>query len=314
MKTPSPILITGGNGNLGRLVAAQFEALGASVIAFDLPGSEGAHSQARKAVVLGDVRDKALLEQTILEHQPAAVVHLASLLSGSSAANPDLAWEVNATASFNLMQLALEYVPGPFVFASTTVTYGTGLPAHLPEDAPQWPTTIYGATKVAVERAGHWQRSRGLDFRCIRFPMVLSPDAPAGAVTAYPSHAFWAAARGEDFIFPVSPETGMTTLFLADVTRSLVEFTCADAAGIKQPGYNIHAFHFTAAELAERLAQAFPGFSYSFEPKSEVDAMIAAWPNSMATESAQADWGWQVGYDFDATFEAMVEIVKGAAG
>ncbi len=36
-------LITGGKGNLGRLVAARLEALGVKVISFDLPGTESAH-------------------------------------------------------------------------------------------------------------------------------------------------------------------------------------------------------------------------------------------------------------------------------
>ena len=51
------ILITGGNGNLGRLVAERLEAQGTQVVSFDLPGSEGPHSEARHAVILGDIRD-----------------------------------------------------------------------------------------------------------------------------------------------------------------------------------------------------------------------------------------------------------------
>ncbi|MEM7438955.1 MAG: NAD-dependent epimerase/dehydratase family protein [Pseudomonadota bacterium] len=311
MTPPSPILITGGNGNLGRLVAAEFEALGAQVIAYDLPGTEGPHSDPRHAVVLGDIRDTDLLEDTIKTNKPKAVVHLASLLSGSSEANPDLAWEVNATASFRLMQLARAHGTGPFVFASTVVSYGPGVPSHLPEDAPQWPQTIYGATKVAVERAGGWQRARGLDFRCIRFPMVLSPFAPPGAVTAYPSLAFWAAAKGEAFTFPVRTETGMSTLFLRDVTRSLVEFTCADAARLTKPAYNIHAFHFSAGDLAARIQAAFPGFAYDFAPDEAVDEMINCLPDTMDADAAERDWDWRVGYDYDACVKAMVEIVKG---
>ena len=54
-------LVTGGNGNLGRLVAQQLEDAGTKVISFDLPGSEGALSDQRHAVVLGDIRDQNLL-------------------------------------------------------------------------------------------------------------------------------------------------------------------------------------------------------------------------------------------------------------
>lgn len=306
------ILITGGNGNLGRLVAERFEALGWSVVAFDLPGTDDVARAAGRVLHLGDIRDTALLERILEEHTPDAVMHLASLLSGSSEADPDLAWEVNASASVRLMRLAADRLSGPFVFASTIASYGPGLPAYLPEDAPQWPTNVYGATKVAVERMGAWLRARhALDFRCIRFPMVLSPFAPPGAVTAYPSHAFKAAAGGDTFVFPVAPDTGMSTMFLDDVTRSLVDLTLAEATSLRRPAYNMHGFHFTAQQLADRLQRVYPSARFRFEPDPSVDATIAGWPDTIDARGAAQDWGWVPEYDFDSCFARMVEITAG---
>ena len=221
-------LITGGNGNLGRLVAQHLEAIGTKVVSFDLPGSEGAHCEPRHAVVLGDMQDQSLLEDTLTAYKPDVVIHLASMLSGSSQANPQLAWEVNATSSIRLMSLCLDRNIGPFFFASTAATYGPDLASPVALNTPQWPENIYGATKVAVERMGVYLKlKQGFDFRCLRFPMVLSPSAPAGAMTAYPSHAIAAAARGDNFTMPVAPSTGMSTLYLNDVTRSIVEICSA---------------------------------------------------------------------------------------
>ena len=123
------ILITGGNGNLGRLVASRLEAQGSRVVSFDLPGSDGPHSAARARVVTGDIRDADLLRATLLAETPDAVIHLASLLSGSSEADPKAAWEINATASVTLMQMARELVPGPFVFSSSVATCQKRCPA-----------------------------------------------------------------------------------------------------------------------------------------------------------------------------------------
>ena len=78
-----------------------------------------------------------------------------------------------------------------FFFPSTSATYGSALPDPLPEDHPQWSDNIYGATKVAVERVGNYfALSRGLDFRSVRLPIMLSPFAPPAAVSAYASHVF----------------------------------------------------------------------------------------------------------------------------
>ena len=158
-------LVTGGNGNLGRLVAQQLEDAGTKVISFDLPGSEGAHSHLRHAVVSGDMRDQDLLKKTVTTHKPDVVIHLASMLSGSSEANPGMAWEVNASSSIRFMRMCLEHQTGPFFFPSTGATYGPDLSSPVGLDTPQWPENIYGATKVAVERMGVYLKlKQGFDF------------------------------------------------------------------------------------------------------------------------------------------------------
>jgi len=304
-------LVTGGNGNLGRLVAQNLEAMGTRVVSFDLPGSEGPHCDPRHAVVLGDMRDQSLLEDTLATHKPDVVIHLASMLSGSSEANPELAWDVNASSSIRLMRHCLDRNIGPFFFASTAATYGPDLASPVALDTPQWPENIYGATKVAVERMGVYLKlKQGFDFRCLRFPMVLSPSAPAGAMTAYPSHAIAAAARGDTFVMPVAADTGMSTLYLNDVTRSIVEICSAERAALTQHAYNLHSFMFTAQDLVEAIQSRFPGFSCTFTSGSPTDDLILRWPDVFDDSAARADWGWAPHYDFDATIEALVQFAN----
>src|SRR6266850_1282725 len=55
------------------------------------------------------------------------------------------------------------------IFSSTIATYGANLPEQLTEDAPQWPVSLYGVTKVAGERLGvYYHHQFGLDFRAVR--------------------------------------------------------------------------------------------------------------------------------------------------
>jgi len=299
-------LVTGGNGNIGRLVAQHLEEIGTKVVSFDLPGSEGVHSDPRYAVVLGDMRDYALLEQTIKTHKPDVIIHLASMLSGSSEANPSLAWEVNASSSIHFMRMCLDHQTGPFFFASTAATYGPDLTSPVGLDTPQWPENIYGATKVAVERMGVYLKlKKGFDFRCLRFPMVLSPFAPAGAMTAYPSHAIAAAAKGESFVFPVSKNTGMSTLYLNDVTRSIVEICGAKRASLRHHIYNLHSYMFTAQNLVNAIQLRYPDFIFSFTQNGPIEDLIRRWPNIFDDSAARHDWGWKPRYNFETTVDAL---------
>jgi len=308
---PESALITGGNGNLGRLVADKLLARGQRVVKFDVPGTEPESIQVNETVVSGDVRDTDALKSILAEHRPDTIYHLASLLSGSSEADLPAAWEINATASFNLLNLAQETGVGKFFFASTAASYGPVDTDPMPLDYPQWPENMYGATKVAVERIGvYFKQKHGLDFRCLRFPLVVSPFAPQGAVSAFPSHAFKAAMKGQSFCFPVAENTGISTLFLEDVIDSIVNYTAAEASQLSRHVYNLHAYYLTAGMVAQEVAKRFPGFDYSFEPIDTVEHLISSWPNVVDDTDARRDWGWQPAFDFDQSATRICELLS----
>jgi len=311
---PERALITGGNGNLGKLVAARLLAEGQRVVKFDLPGTEPTQLQANETVVTGDIRDSELLRDLLVQHRPDTIYHLASLLSGSSEADLPAAWDINATAAFKLLNLAHECGVGKFFFASTIATYSSDDYEPMPLDYPQWPENMYGVTKVAVERMGvYFKQKHGLDFRCLRFPLVVSPFAPLGAVSAFPSHAFKAACNGESFSFPVSAATGVSTLFLEDVIDSIVDYTAAEASRLSQPVYNLHAFYLSAGMVAEAASQRFPDFDYRYEPVAAVEHLISSWPDVFDDTAARRDWGWQPSFDFDRSVARICELLKNAA-
>jgi len=300
-------LITGGNGNLGRLVSEQLSDLGVEVIKFDIPGTEPASLASNESVVIGDIRDQSLVRSVFEQHRPDTVYHLASLLSGSSEADLDAAWEINATASFHLLRIAQEFDVVRFFFASTIASFGNELPDPLTEDTPQWPANLYGVTKVAVEKLGvYFKLKHGMDFRCLRFPLVFSPFAPPSAVTAYPSHAFRAACDNESFTFPVSPDRGMSSMLLEDVITGIVKFTQADRDALTQHVYSLHGYFVTAAEVAEEIKSRIPTFSYTFEPNPMVDELLNAWPNVIVDDAARADWGWEPEYDFTKSADQLM--------
>ena len=305
------VLITGGNGNLGRLVAEQLLQREQRVIKFDIPGTEPASQSDNEVVITGDIRDTDALEKIISQHRPDIIYHLASLLSGSSELDLTDAWGINATSSFELMKLAIKYDVNKFFFASTIATYGDVDDDPMPEDYAQWPENMYGVTKVAVERLGVYFKARhGLDFRCLRFPLVVSPYAPKTAVTAFPSHALRAAYEGNSFVFPVSQGVGMSTIFLEDVVDSIVQFSAADRSSLTRHVYNLHAYYLSAGMVAAAALERFPEFKYRYEPIDSVERLIANWPDVMSDSSARDDWNWNPRFDLSRSIDRMCELLS----
>jgi threonine 3-dehydrogenase len=258
-----------------------------------------------------DLADSVALRTLVADYRPDYILHFGSLLSGACEENLERAWQINGTASLALLEAAAKIPHCVFFFPSTGATYGSGVPDPMPEDQAQWPGNFYGVAKVAIERAGvYLHKKRGLDFRCLRFPMVLSPSAPATAVSAYASRAFVEARSGRPFVFPVSPETGISTIYVKDVIDGICRLLNAEAKQLTRRVYNVHSFGPTASDIAHAIQQLVPTFRYEFKPDAFVDALLRGWPRVHEDASARRDWGWSPRFDLEATARDMISGEK----
>ena len=84
----------------------------------------------------------------------------------------------------NVIELARQYNLRIFV-PSTIGAFGPDSPRNpTPNVTVQRPRTIYGVSKVHAELLGEYYHHKfGLDFRCLRFPGVISSDPPGGGTT-----------------------------------------------------------------------------------------------------------------------------------
>ncbi|MFM8357969.1 MAG: NAD-dependent epimerase/dehydratase family protein, partial [Verrucomicrobiota bacterium] len=260
-------LITGGGGNLaGQLTWELAPRFGRIVLLDVAPGPVGGVSP-RAVYERGDLLDAERLDAVLRRHRPAVVIHLASLLSGSCEEDRPRAWQVNMDGSFALFEAALRHGSPAVLFASTIAAFGGPPPAVLADDTPQWPEGLYGVTKMAVERLGvYYHRRHGLDFRCLRIPITLSRQAPAGAASALASRAFVEVARGQPFTFRARPDTRLALVHVRDVLRGLDGLLGAPEARLSRRVYNIGAMTVTPAGIVDAIRRRRPDADLRFEP------------------------------------------------
>ncbi len=305
------IIITGGNGNLCRQLMPVLVERDNRLLSIDLsvpPENERAKGVEYLAL---DITDSIRISRVLDEFAPDTILHFASLLSSSSEENRESAWNLNATATFHLLRIAAHKQVQSFFYPSTGATYAQQVPDPLPEDYPQWPDNLYGVTKVAVERLGvYFNAKHNLDFRCLRLPMVISPYAPSSAVSAYASHAFKAAVDGKDFTFPVSPEAGISTIYVRDVIQGILDLMDAQVHTLTRRVYNIHAFSPSAQDIADTISLSFPMFRYRFNPHPGVDALLRNWPSVHDDTHARRDWNWNPQYDLDRTADDLFAFFR----
>jgi nucleoside-diphosphate-sugar epimerase len=153
------ILITGGAGYLGGVLAAALLRSGRRVTVLDSLRFGGQAllpllDEAGFRFIPGDVRDKATVARAL--DGAGAVVHLAAIVGDPNcAAEPELARAVNSDASLALLEAARQAGIGRLVFASTCSNYGRMADTSVlaTEVSELRPVSLYAETKVAVEHA-----------------------------------------------------------------------------------------------------------------------------------------------------------------
>ena len=173
------VLVTGGSGYIGSVVARQLLDLGYEVSVFDnFERGHRAFVDRRAAIIEGDLRNRDDVRRACASVRPDAVLHFAAYaLVGESMSDPLMYFGNNVTGGFNLLAEMDAVACRRIIFSSSCATYG--IPAELPidEDMPQRPTNPYGQSKLMFEQMCGWlAESRGL------MPTFLRYFNAAGAV------------------------------------------------------------------------------------------------------------------------------------
>lgn len=143
------VLVTGGAGYIGSVVAAHLVEAGHRVTVLD-----DLSTGFRRSVPEGAefVEGRVQRVGQVLDSSYEAVFHFAaSSQVGESVADPDKYWRNNVGGSIELLSAMRDNGVRRLVFSSTAATYGQPDQVPIPETAPTLPTNPYGATKLAVD-------------------------------------------------------------------------------------------------------------------------------------------------------------------
>lgn len=307
------VLITGGTGNLGSRLAIPLVQRGDRVVAFDIRPSPHFDSAEFREVerVVGDLADRNRVLDTVREHKIETIFHLGAVLSSSAEENPYDAWRANMDGMVSVVDAARSGGAERVIFSSTIATYGNHDLAVLTEDAPQWPVSLYGVTKVAGERLGvYYYHQFGLDFRAIRLPAVIAARGSGGGASAYCSAAFEQSVFKGEYEFYVNPTTRAPMLYIADAVRGFIDLHDTPAKELRRRVYNIAGISPSAEELAREIQKHVPGARMTYRPDPLKCAIVESWPDRIDDSDARTDWGWDCKWNLQRTTDEVIEVLR----
>jgi nucleoside-diphosphate-sugar epimerase len=161
----SRLLITGGAGYFGSVVADRARAEGHDVRIFDLnPPDDRSVDH-----VVGDVRDLDALRGAC--DGVDAILH--NVAQVPLAKDRELFWSVNAVGTANVLLAARDAKVAKVVHTSSSAIFGIPESNPVVEDTPPHPLEAYGKAKLEGELLCHDAASAGLDVSIVRPRTVL---------------------------------------------------------------------------------------------------------------------------------------------
>jgi UDP-glucuronate 4-epimerase len=265
-------LVTGALGCIGAWIARTLVREDIPVVAFDL-GDDDARlrmitepdERERVTLIRGDVTELAQLERALDEYDVTHVVHLAALLIPLARADPPRGALVNVVGTTNVFEAVSrrgDRIAGLAYASSAAVYDAADTPAALAaEDADGHPRTLYGVHKLANERTArvYWLDS-GVASIGLRPYIVYGPGRDAG-MTAGPTLAMAAAARGEPYTIGWASRSTLT--YAGDAARAFID--AARTARNGAPVFNIPGSNVRMEEVVAAIRAVIPDAAIDYE-------------------------------------------------
>jgi UDP-glucose 4-epimerase len=183
------VLVTGGAGYIGSVVAEELLEEGHRVIVFD--NLSRGHRQAVPGgaeLITGDLSDRDGLPQILRSRSIDAVMHFAALIeAGESMKEPEKFFRNNTANALSLLEAMLEAGIKRFVFSSTAALFGNPLRTPIEEDDLLQPTNAYGESKLLVERMLAWfHQIHGLRYATLRYFNAAGAASPDKGESHHP--------------------------------------------------------------------------------------------------------------------------------
>ncbi len=221
------ILVTGAEGFIGSHLTEALLRRGHDVVSFVQYTSMGSLGwlddlepdlRARIRVVLGDVRDAAIVRDALTG--VTAVAHLAALISVPYSFTATRSFvDTNALGTLNVVEAAIEAGVGRVLIMSTSEVYGTAVVVPMDESHRLHAQSPYAASKISAEKlAESLSLSRDADIVIARGFNTFGPRQSTRAVVGT---ILQQVAAGERELQLGATLTRRDLNFVSDVTEAL---------------------------------------------------------------------------------------------
>ena len=260
-----------------------------------------------------DVTDSSKLLEIVKKHKITQIYLLAAILSANAESKIEIAWNLNMSSLFNVLNLAKEKIVKKIFWPSSIAVFG---PNTIKDNTPQFaitePNTVYGISKLAGERwCEYYYNKFQVDVVSLRYPGLIGwKSQPGGGTTDYAVDIFHEAIKNKSYKCFLEKDTFLPMMYMQDAINATLKVMNADANKVQiRSSYNISGISFSPEDISNEIKKHITNFSISYS--ADFRQKIAdSWPNSIDDSIAKKDWGWETQYDLSKMTSEMIHNLK----
>jgi len=281
------IVVTGGEGFIGRHVRSALLVAGKDVISLDRinPGPSG-----RDQSYECDLTDAPHLQQIFASasRPVSAIAHLASTLRTASEKDPKKATEVNILGTLNVMEAARTFGVARVVFASSISIYGSKRAQdEISEADSTAPEDVYGAAKKYLEVLGNaYSGKYGMQFVSVRVPIVVG-SGPGTSTSAWRTDLLNALGERQkrDIRVPFAEDETLSIVHVEDLAKAFS--ILLNAPTIAHSTYNAPCEIWRLSDLKREVESLNERVQVSFG-----DSAIRGFPRRLNCDRFKAEFNY----------------------
>ena len=310
-KLQENILVIGSSGQIGSELVLELRKIygNNSVIASDIiPASDEITSSGPFEIL--DVTDSKKLLEVVKKHDISHVYLLAAILSANAEEKANLAWSLNMSSLFNVLNLAKEGVIRKIFWPSSIAVFGPNTDKiNTPQFAITEPNTVYGISKLAGERwCEYYFNKFNVDVVSLRYPGLIGwKSLPGGGTTDYAVEIFHEAIKNKKYNCFLKKDSTLPMMYMSDAINATLNIMTTEAKNVKiRSSYNIAGVSFSPKEISDEIQRNISEFSITYTPDFR-QKIADSWPNSIDDSHAKKDWKWKAEFDLPKITSDMLK-------
>ncbi len=305
-------LISGAGGFIGSYLVRRLLEKGEKVISLKHSSNTSYLREVLDQVTMmrGDFSNFSTVAEIIKENNITSIFHLGSIVPPAAEKSITNTMEVNFQSTVNILECARLFDVKKVLYASSIGVYGSDSAHEVDDDAPQFPSHVYGMSKVCSERVGEQYYNRyGVDFRGLRLPAIIGAGRWAEGEGDYCDRAIGETLFGKEYEINGEPETILpSAVYVKDSVEGFLALRDADDSKLTHRMYNVHGFSVVAGDLVKAIEENIPGAALTYSKTGhEVTTAFKTWPKFNDT-NARNDWGWSPAVD--NVFDYVKDCIK----